>query len=141
MRLNLTSMSECFLLSNMSPQDRDFNAGIWNELENKIRQWALAKGKLYVVTAGVLGSNKGKIGSDGVTVPKYFYKVVYDPRDQGKMIAFIIPNEKSTKPLQYYFVSVDNLEKITGIDFFPALPDSIENRLENKIDISGWFFF
>jgi len=125
----------------MSPQDRDFNAGIWNELENKIRQWALAKGKLYVVTAGVLGSNKGKIGSDGVTVPKYFYKVVYDPRDQGKMIAFIIPNEKSTKPLQYYFVSVDNLEKITGIDFFPALPDSIENRLENKIDISGWFFF
>ena len=90
MRLNLTSMSECFLLSNMSPQDRDFNAGIWNELENKIRQWALAKGKLYVVTAGVLGSNKGKIGSDGVTVPKYFYKVVYDPRDQGKMIAFII---------------------------------------------------
>ena len=134
-------MSECFLLSNMSPQDRDFNAGIWNELENKIRQWALAKGKLYVVTAGVLGSNKGKIGSDGVTVPKYFYKVLYDPRDQGKMIAFIIPNEKSTKPLQYYFVSVDNLEKITGIDFFPALPDSIENRLENKIDISGWFFF
>jgi endonuclease G, mitochondrial len=137
MKQNLTAMSESFYLSNMSPQDKDFNAGIWNDLENKVRSWVLVKDKLYVVTAGVLKSNLGKIGPDGVTVPKYFYKVLYDPRNE-KMIVFLIPNENSTKPLQQFAVTVDSLESLTGIDFFPDLPDSLENRLESKIDLGDW---
>jgi endonuclease G len=137
MKLNPVSMSESFYLSNMSPQDKDFNAGIWNDLENKVRSWVLVKGKLYVVTAGVLTTNLGKIGTDGVTVPKYFYKVLYDPKRE-KMIAFIIPHENSSKPLQTYVVTVDYIESITGIDFFPDLPDSLENRLESKIDVGDW---
>jgi endonuclease G len=71
-----------------------------------------------------------KIGSSGVTVPQNFYKVIYDPGGQGKMIAFIIPNESSNNPLQSFVVSVDYIESITGIDFFPELPDSVENLLE-----------
>ena len=57
------------------------------------------------------------------------------------MIAFILPNENSTKPLQTFVVSVDSLENLTGIDFFPGLPDSIESLLESKIDISRWFLY
>jgi endonuclease G len=140
MKLNHTAMSESFYLSNMSPQDKDFNAGIWNDLEEQVRKWALSSGRLYVVTGGVLTSNKGKIGSNGVSIPKYFYKIIYDPKGQGRMIAFLIPNEKSTKPLQTFAVSVDSLESITGIDFFPALQDSIENLLESKLVCSGWSF-
>lgn len=138
MKLNPVSMSESFYLSNMSPQDRDFNAGIWNTLEEQVRRWALTNGRLYVVTGGVLTSNKGKIGPDGVSVPKYFYKVLYDPRGQGEMIAFLMPNENSTRPLQQFVVSVDSLESLTGIDFFPELADSIESLLESKIDMGGW---
>jgi endonuclease G, mitochondrial len=140
MKLNYTSMTETFYLSNCSPQEKDFNDGIWNDLENKVRSWALTKGKLYIVTGGVLTSNKGKIGLDGVSVPKYFYKVIYDPIGQGKMIAFLIPNEKSTKLLQTYVVSVDSVESLTGIDFFPELPDTLENLLEINKDLSGWHF-
>jgi endonuclease G len=140
MKLNYASMSESFLLSNCSPQDKDFNAGIWNDLENKVRQWALSTGRLYVITAGVLTQNKGKIGSNGVSIPKYFYKVIYDPRGQGNMIAFLLPNENSIKPLKDFVVSVDSLESLTGIDFFPALQDSIENRLENRKNLTGWSF-
>lgn len=66
MKLNLTSMSESFYLSNMSPQKKDFNAGIWNTLEDRVRKWALTSERIYVVTGGVLTSNKGKIGSNGV---------------------------------------------------------------------------
>jgi endonuclease G, mitochondrial len=139
MKLNLKAMSESFYLSNMSPQDKDFNAGIWNDLENKVRIWTLAKGKLYIVTAGVLTSNLGKIGSDGVTVPKYFYKVLYDPK-QEKMIAFLLPNADSNKPLSDFIVTVDYVESLTGIDFFPELPDSIESLLESQKDLNGWFF-
>src|SRR5450759_2345792 len=140
MKLNATSMSETFFLSNMSPQDPSFNRGIWESLEATVRSWAITEGMIYVVTGGVLTSNKGKIGSDGVSIPKYFYKVIYDPRGQGRMIAFLIPNEKSEKPLQNYVVTVDSLESLTGIDFFQELPDSIENRLESTKDVSSWSF-
>ncbi len=140
MKLNFTSMSETFYLSNISPQEKEFNAGIWNTLEEMVRRWALTSGRLYVVTGGVLTQNKGKIGLDGVSIPKYFYKIIYDPKGQGKMIAYLIPNEKSTKPLQTFAVSVDSLESITGIDFFPALQDSIENLLESKLVCSGLSF-
>ena len=140
MKLNLTSMSESFYLSNMSPQVKEFNDGIWNTLEERVRRWALTCGRIYVVTGGVLTSNKGKIGPDRVSIPKYFYKVIYDPRGKGKMIAFLIPNEKSEKPLQDYVVTVDSLESLTGIDFFPELPDSIENHLESSKDVSSWSF-
>jgi len=140
MKLNLTSMSESFYLSNMSPQEKDFNAGIWNTLEDLVRKWATNTGRIYVVTAGVLTSNKGKIGSNGVSIPKYFYKIIYDPRGQGRMIAFLIPNEDSEKPLQNYIVTVDSLENLTGIDFFPELPDSTENHLESSLNLSSWSF-
>lgn len=140
MKLNLKAMSESFLLSNMSPQDRDFNAGIWNQLEEQVRRWALSSGRLYVVTAGVLKQNKGKIGKNGVTVPKYFYKVIYDPRGQGNMIAFLLPNENSQKPLESFIVTVDSIESITGIDFFPELQDSLEKRLERSKDLYVWSF-
>jgi endonuclease G, mitochondrial len=140
MKLNPTSMSESFYLSNMSPQDKDFNAGIWNTLEDRVRKWALTSERIYVVTGGVLTSNNGKIGSNGVSIPKYFYKVIYDPRGPGKMIAFLIPNENSEKPLQNYIVTVDSLENLTGIDFFPELPDSNENHLESSINLSSWSF-
>ena len=140
MKLNHVSMTESFYLSNMSPQDRYFNAGIWNDLENNVRQWAIASGRIYVITAGVLTQNKGKIGSNGVSIPKYFNKVIHDPNGQGKMIAFLLPNENSIKPLQTFVVSVDSLESLTGIDFLPSLPDTIENLLESQKDLSGWSF-
>jgi endonuclease G, mitochondrial len=140
MKLNPTSMSESFYLSNMSPQDKDFNAGIWNTLEDRVRKWALTFERIYVVTGGVLTSNKGKIGLNGVSIPKYFYKIIYDPRGPGKMIAFLIPNENSEKALQNYIVTVDSLENLTGIDFFPELPDSNENHLESSLNLSSWSF-
>jgi endonuclease G, mitochondrial len=140
MKLNKTSMSESFLMSNMSPQKPSFNRGIWKKLEAKVRKWAITEGRIYVVTGGVLTSNKLKIGVDGVSIPKYFYKIIYDPNGQGKMIALLLPNEKGRNPLQTYMVSVDSVESLTGIDFFPELPDSIENRLERSTDTSAWSF-
>lgn len=140
MKINLTAMSESFYLSNMSPQVKEFNDGIWNTLEERVRRWAMISGRIDVVTGGVLTSNKGKLGSNGVSIPKYFYKIIYDPRGQGRMIAFLIPNEKSESPLQNYVVTVDSLERLTGIDFFPELPDSSESRLESSKEVSSWSF-
>jgi endonuclease G, mitochondrial len=56
------------------------------------------------------------------------------------MIAFILPNAKGSEPLQSYVVTVRDVESQAGIDFFPCLPDSTQNRLENTSDISKWDF-
>jgi len=140
MKLNHTAMSETFFLSNMSPQAPEFNRGIWKELEETVRDWAMQDGDIYVVSGPVFKDNKGAIGPDRVTVPGYYYKVIYDPHGQGKMIALLLPNGKGTKPLSRYEVTVDSIEALTGIDFFPELPDNREAMLESSADFSAWQF-
>jgi len=137
-KANPTAMSETFYMSNMSPQTPSFNRGIWAKLETVVRNWAMTEDSIYVVTGGILTSFKAKIGSNGVNVPQYYYKVVYDATEPVKMIALMLPNEGSTKPLQTFVKSVDYVESVTGIDFFPALPDSIENLLEQGVNMGAW---
>lgn len=133
---------ETFLTSNVSPQKYEFNAGIWNKLESKTRYWAKKYGHLYVVTGGVLTDNNLKtIGKEKVAVPKYFYKVLLDYTEpEIKAIAFLIPHKDSDKPLYEFVVSIDELEQKTGIDFFPALPDDLENKLESSSSYKNWSF-
>ncbi|MFH0761448.1 MAG: DNA/RNA non-specific endonuclease [Bacteroidota bacterium] len=133
------AMSETFYMSNMSPQDPSFNRGIWKSLEEQVRNWASLYDSLYVITGPVLTSNKDTIGPNEVSVPKYYYKVILDYcLPEIKMIAFILPNEKGTGSIQDYVVSTDSVESITGIDFFPKLPDTIEEQLESTHQSNSW---
>lgn len=133
------AFEETFLTSNISPQDRAFNAGIWNRLEHKIRFWVKGRGALLVVTGGILEPDLRTVGPERVSVPDFFYKIVLDHvGDNYKMIAFIIPHEPSDKPLLDYVVSVDEIEERTGIDFFGILPDPLEDRLEANRDLRKW---
>ncbi len=132
---------ETFLTSNVSPQVYDFNAGIWNRLEEKIRYWAQKYEKLYVVTGGILTDDLKTIGYEDVAVPNYFYKILLDYTEpEIKAIAFLVPHKESNKALYDFVVSIDEIESLTGIDFFPALPDDIENSLEKSSDYKGWSF-
>ncbi|OFY26170.1 MAG: hypothetical protein A2X01_12295 [Bacteroidetes bacterium GWF2_35_48] len=141
MKIDSIAMSESFFLSNMSPQAPSFNRGIWKNLESQVRDWAKEYDTLYVVTGGILKFSMGTIGLGAITVPKYFYKVILNKTKQStKIIALILPNEAGTKQLNEYTVTVDSLEKLTGIDFFSALTDSIENQIESKIDLKNWNF-
>ncbi len=140
MKINQTAMSESFYLSNMSPQKPDFNRGIWEKLESQVRKWAIENKHLYIITGGVLKGDLPTIGVNKVGVPKYYYKVVLDYTEpEIKEIGFILPNEKSIKQLYEYVISVDSIENLTGIDFFPALPDDIEEELESAVDANKWF--
>ncbi|WP_159021894.1 DNA/RNA non-specific endonuclease [Formosa sp. L2A11] len=139
---SLASYNETFLTSNISPQLHDFNAGIWNDLEQQVRTWAKSYNAVYVVTGGVLNKNLKTIGKDPVAVPNYFYKIVFkDDANGGKMIGFIIPNKANEhKPIKSYMVSVDQIEAETGIDFFPRLDDTLEENLERNANSDGWSF-
>lgn len=141
MKFSKAAFEETFFTSNISPQDREFNSGIWNRLEQKTRYWANKYDGIYVVTGGVLKDNLETIGKEDVAVPDYFYKVLLNKNNGDyKMIAFLMPNEDSEKGLYEFVVSVDEVEKLTGINFFPKLEDSIENQLEKSSDYKDWSF-
>ncbi|MCS7036848.1 MAG: DNA/RNA non-specific endonuclease [Saprospiraceae bacterium] len=138
MAFDAKAMDETFFMSNISPQVRTFNGGVWRELEENIRDWAKRMDVLYVVTGPVLTRpGLGQIGFNRVTVPSAFYKVIYAPQ-QRNAIGFVIPNAMSDRPLLEYACSVDEVEKITGIDFFLRLLRGAEERLEADADKTLW---
>ena len=133
------SMIESFYYSNMSPQVPSFNRGIWKNAETFTREAAIANHAIYVVTGPVFTSDMTTIGSNKVAVPHYYYKVILDYFEpELKAIAFVIPNEGSQLPLQHFAVSINEVEQITGLDFFPLLPDNEESKLESNFDINLW---
>ena len=138
-RASYEEFEETFLTSNISPQKYKFNSGIWNRLEQKVRYWAGKYDGLYVVTAGVLSSDLETIGYENVAVPKYFYKVLLT-NDKTRMIGFLVPHKDSNKPLYEFVVSVDSIEKMTGLDFFSELEDTLESQLESNSSYKDWSF-
>ena len=133
------AMAESFFMSNMSPQDPSFNRGAWARLERVVRRFAYAEESVYVVTGPIVASNDTKtIGPNGVRVPGGFYKIIYDETPPQKMIAFIMPNKGTNKSLDSYVVSVDEVERITGLDFFSALPQDVQSKLESKSNANDW---
>lgn len=140
-RYSKSAHNETFLMSNASPQEGSFNGGVWNRLEQKVRYWAGKYDGVFVVTGGVLNKDLNTIGLNKVAIPKQFYKIVIDNSlGEVKMIAFLIPHKNSTMPLYTFVVSVDEIEKLTGIDFFSELEDEVENRLESSSSYKAWSF-
>ena len=118
MKFSEKAFDDTFFTSNISPQNHDFNDGIWNKLEGKVRYWSEKFDGIYVVTGGVLNNNLKRIGRENVAVPDYFYKVLLDKSNgEYKMIAFLVPNEDSQKALSEFVVSVDSLEKLRELIF------------------------
>lgn len=141
MEFDLDAYNETFFTSNISPQVRNFNNGVWNRLEQKVRYWAVKYDGIYVITGGVLKPSLVTIGKEKVSVPEFFYKILLDDSGENlKMIGFLIPNSESKEPLYSFVVSVDYIEKMTGINFFPKLNDNIENQLEKSTDYKNWSF-
>ena len=143
MAFNEEAMQYSFRMSNISPQAKNFNKGIWRELEELTRNWAKQNKALYVVTGPVLATKpKGFVGNNRVAVPTAYYKVLLDYTEtQKKGIAFIIPNEVSYEPLFKYAVSIAEVERQTGLVFFPDLltPQETKN-LKEVFNIDLWEF-
>lgn len=132
------AMSETFLLSNMCPQTASLNTGLWNRLEQSCRIWAKKYGDLYIVCGPVLLNTEHEtIGANKVVVPEAFFKVILCLQGTPKAIGFVIRNNDEKKRDQFVN-TVDEVERITGIDFYPALPDDIENEVEAKANIGEW---
>jgi len=139
MKWNSTVMKECFYYSNMCPQKHSLNAGRWKTLEEKVRDWAQEDSAIVIVCGPIVDKGYNTIGKARVAVPQRFFKVILAPfLGKPRAIGFIMKNEKEELPLSSYVVSVDRVEKITGLDFFSALPDDVENSIESSNSTYGW---
>lgn len=139
MRWSEIAMDESFYYSNMSPQLPSFNRGIWKKLEEKVREWAIALDSVCIVTGPILSESLSTIGPNKVSVPKYYYKAILDYKGtHSKGIAFILPNQGSKDPLMNFAVSIDVLEKWTGINFFYQLEDPLEQAVESNSCPTCW---
>ena len=133
------TMSESFYFSNMTPQNPDFNRGAWRKLEEKVRDWAVDYGELYVVTGPVPARTGRMIGENKVAVPPACYKVIYAPKARPpRMIGFVLPNAQSSRDLREFAVPVAAVEKLTGLDFFSKLEKPRQNRLESTVKPDAW---
>lgn len=133
MKLSKEAMAATFQMWNMSPQEPSFNRGRWSDAEAYVRKCIRDEtDTLYVVTGPVFIGNKGSIGEGKVTVPGFFYKVVYCPKRGG--MGFLMPNGKVKSPLYSWQVSIDLIEALTGIDFFPQLPQKLQDEIEAQIN-------
>jgi endonuclease G len=134
------ALGESFYMSNISPQTPVFNRGGWKELEEQVRDWAMQEDSLWVITGPVLTAGLKKIGTNRVSVPNYFYKIILDVRQpEIKMISFLMPNMKISRELRYWVVTADSVEQLSGLDFFPQLPDVLEDSLERVQQADYWF--
>ena len=138
MKWSEQAMNESFYLSNICPQLAELNGGIWERLEDRCR--ALAdEGTVYICCGPIMSPTPKRIGTNGVAVPTKFFKVLCMQRNEKwQAVGFIMPNSTIKGSMFDYAMSVDEVEKVTGHDFFPSLPDDIEKVVESAWKMKDW---
>ena len=136
------AMNESFYMSNICPQNHELNAGKWNDLEIACRKWANRYQQLFIVCGPIIDKRNGKrIGKEHeIIVPEKFFKVILITSTKpARAIGYIFENNGSDRPYKVH--SIDEVEKITDIDFFPNLPDKIEDLVESRYEASDWRWY
>ncbi|MBE6343122.1 MAG: DNA/RNA non-specific endonuclease [Lentimicrobiaceae bacterium] len=143
MKWDEQAMRESFYLSNICPQNPNLNGGVWKDLEEQVRDLASQKGSIFVACGPIVTDASTTIGENKVVVPQAFFKVLLQEEEDGKIhtIGFVYENISGRKPMSTYAMTIDEVEEITGIDFFPSLPNKIEKKTESEVDFTKWTLF
>lgn len=140
MKWSEQAMHESCYLTNICPQNRNLNNGDWKSLEDKTRSWAQKYGSIYIICGPIIGEMKnGTLGENKVAIPDYFFKVLLlkiDDKYEG--IGFVFENIAGHKQLNSYALSIDEVEELSGLDFFNQLPNNIEEKVEAEYHNEIW---
>ena len=146
---NQSAAQEAQFHSNFTPQYPGFNRGIWLKLELAIRRWVKERGMLFVVAGPVFESPNAQRLESLVAIPDQFFKIVFDPATKTSL-AFLIPHHRYSEKkfnwasripeteLLQFLVSVDDIERRTGLDFFSNISDEEEVNLEREGAVRLW---
>lgn len=141
MKWSVDAMRDCFYMTNICPQNHNLNRKAWEVLEEQCRQWAREYGKIYITSGPIyeVGNHKVIGKNNNIIVPEAFYKVVMVPiKGKEKAIGFYYRNEAGKQTIRKCALTVDMIEKITGINFFYNVDERIQDRIEAECDIESW---
>ncbi|MCR4663981.1 MAG: DNA/RNA non-specific endonuclease [Paludibacteraceae bacterium] len=141
MRWSEQAMRESFYMTNICPQNHNNNAGDWKDLEELVRDLSTKYGNIYICCGPIVTDENETIGKERkIVVPQAFFKVLLRQKKDGgwTAIGFVMPNAAGNRPLMTYMKTIDEVEEMTGIDFYPALPDDTENAVEADYTVSDW---
>ncbi len=143
-RFGRKAQLETFLMTNISPQKPTLNRKLWQRLEELVTGYFSKRwGTIWVMTGPIFDKEKPTfLNNTKIQIPKAFYKILIRPNDNLKQVyalAFVMPqNVKGNENLQHYVTTIDDVEQLTGLDFFNELPPKIETILESKINTDKW---
>ena len=133
------AMYDTFLLTNCCPQDANLNSGDWNQIEMACRRWAERFGDIYIVCGPILFKQEHEtIGPNQVVVPEAFFKVVLCLNGKPKGIGFIRKNTDTSRRNDLYVNTISEVERITGITFFPTLPMNLADSVKSQANLKDW---
>lgn len=135
------AMMECFYMSNICPQTHNLNGTWWEHLESACRRWSSQEGTIYIVCGPVYKNKKPKTIDNGikVAIPDAYFKVVLSLREgHEKAIGFYYTNDDSRQTMEDAACSVDDIEEITGMDFFPKLNQKLQKKVESEYNLRIW---
>lgn len=134
------AMYESFLFTNCCPQNANLNSGTWNQIEISCRRWAEKNGDIYIVCGPILFRQEHeRIGDNKVVVPEAFFKVIVClNKGHEKGIGFICRNTDGNRKKDLYVNSIKQVERITGMTFFPHLSATVADKVKNEADINDW---
>jgi len=138
LKWSATAMQQSLSMANICPMQSSLNEGGWAKLENKVREWAQRDSALLIFTGPIIGQSPTTMAT-GVVVPESYYKVVLAPCVRPRrVIAFVYPNGQATGSLSDYAVIVDEVERLTGLDFLTSLPADEQAKLERQLNVDVW---
>lgn len=141
-RWSANALSESYYYSNMTPQRPEFNRESWASLEGLLRKIVdQEKKEFYVITGPILHDSLPEIerSVNKLKIPELHYKIIVDASSENpRGMAFLMPNKKCEQRLSSYVVSIDSLERLTGINFFPSMDKQMETKIEESADFDAW---
>ncbi len=140
MTFNEEAMRQTFYYTNCAPQYEKVNSGKWRSLEKLVNNWSIDALEIMVFTGNVVSEKSKRLGANGVTVPDYCFKIVLDHREpEIKAIAFLVPNkDQKLAALENYVKTIDEIEALTGFDFFADLATEEQEKFEGISDPALW---
>ena len=145
MRWSQKALAATYLYSNVAPQKPEMNRESWADLEDWGRRYVhYSKERVFIVTGPVQADGQPTLSTpktkEAVSIPTYCFKAFADLEGPDKKgIAFVMNNGPADKTMISYAVSIDSVERLTGLDLFPMLDDSTENAIEGMNEVADWY--
>jgi endonuclease G len=141
-RWSSKALSESYYYSNMTPQRPEFNRESWANLEGLLRTIVDREQKtFYVITGPVLHDSLPVIERSvhQLKIPELHYKIIVDASAENpRGMAFVMPNKRCDDRLSQYMVTIDSVERLTGLNFFPKLTPAQERKIEAIASFDAW---